>query len=247
MNRKMIEALLLSVVTFCGCNNKMAHTSESVDVTDNMGMYSATLPCASCPGIHTHLTLNADSTAYLTRMYMDSDNTSETVDGKWSFTDSIFTVKTFDGETQMYKLISADLLAQIGEKKEVKEEYMLKKETEMLADKFVGTYNCGSDEKGAYKQMLTITKINDRRVEVAIAQTGGSGKGCEFKGQGTIVNNQIEINMKDVNPDMKSVMTIRPMNNGNEMNVFTSKFDDRYDLMFFCGGGGSLAGDYRRE
>ena len=42
-------------------------------------------------------------------------------------------------------------------------------------------------------------------------------------------------------------MTIRPMNNGNEMNVFTSKFDDRYDLMFFCGGGGSLAGDYRRE
>lgn len=238
---------MLSVVALCGCNNKAAQTSEPVDITNNMGMYSATLPCADCPGIVTHLTLNADSTAALTSLYMDADNTSETVNGSWSFADSVFTVKTADGNTLMYKLVSADQLAQVGETKEVKEEYMLKKEAEMLADNFVGTYNYGSDEKGAYKQTLTITKVDDRNVEVAIAQTGGAGKGCEFKGQGKIVNNQIEINLKDVNPDMKSVMTIRPTTNGDGMNVFTSKFDDHNDLMFFCGGGGSLAGDYIKE
>ena len=243
----MIGALLLSVVALCGCKNKTAQKSEPVDITNNMGMYVATLPCADCPGIVTHLTLNADSTAALTSLYMDADNTSETVDGKWTFADSVFTLKTNDGETLMYKLVSVDKLAQVGEMKEVKEEYMLKKEAEMLADNFVGTYNSSYDEKDAYKQTLTITKVDDRQVDVTIVQTSGAGKGCEFKGQGHIVNNQIEINMKDVNPDMKSVMTIRFTPNGNELNVFTSKFDDRNDLMFFCGGGGSLAGDYRRE
>ncbi|MFH6965274.1 hypothetical protein ACHRVK_22090 [Flavobacterium plurextorum] len=29
--------------------------------------------------------------------------------------------------------------------------------------------------------------------------------------------------------------------------VFTSKFDDRFELMHFCGGGASLAGDYFKK
>ena len=239
---------MLTVVLFCACNsNKKAKQNQPVDITGNMGMYYATLPCASCSGICTYLTLKEDSTAYLTRMYMDSGNTYETIDGKWSFEDSIFTVYTIDGETQLYKLVSSELLAQVGETKEVKEMYMLKKETELLADQFTGTYIYGSDEKGAYQQTLTIQKIDNRQVEVAITQTSGAGKGCEFKGNGRIVNNQIEINMKDINPDMNSVMTIRSINDSNEMNVMTSRFDDKDDLMFFCGGGGSLAGDYRRQ
>lgn len=252
MNKKNFKALLLAaVVTLFACNNKNGKESKAADTANNMGLYSATLPCGSCPGINTLLTLNSDSTAYLTRMYLDSDNTSETVDGKWTFADSIFTVKTTDGETQMYKLVSENELAQVGATKDVqnvKKEYILKKTAEMLADKFAGKYTYGSDEKGAYAQTLTITKISDKKVNVAISQTGGAGKGCEFKGEGKIVNNQIEVNMKDVNPDMKSVMTIRPTDNdGKTLNVFTSSFEDRYDLMFFCGGGGSLAGDYTKK
>jgi len=238
--------LVILGITICGCDNKSKKTSD-VDIAGNMGMYVATLPCADCPGIFTHLTLNADSTAYLTTLYMDSDNTSETIDGRWIFTDSIFTVKASNGEVTMYKLLSENQLVQVGETKEVKKEYILTKEAEMLADSFVGTYSFGSDEKGAYRQTLKIAKVDDRHVEVAITKTGGKAKGCEFKAQGYIVNNQIEVNLKDVNPDMNSVMTICPLNSGDGLNVFTSKFDDRYDLMFFCGGGGILAGDYIKE
>ena len=58
------------------------------------------------------------------------------------------------------------------------------------------------------------------------------------------MNDQIEVNLKDLNPALDAVMVIRPLPDGNGLNVFSSKFDQRYDLMYFCGGGGTLAGDY---
>jgi heat shock protein HslJ len=38
---------------------------------DWAGTYSGTLPCASCPGIETEVTLNADGTFRLSRLYLD--------------------------------------------------------------------------------------------------------------------------------------------------------------------------------
>ena len=58
------------------------------------------------------------------------------------------------------------------------------------------------------------------------------------------MNNQIEIGLKALNPALDAVMVIRPLPEGNGLNVFSSKFDQRYDLMYFCSGGGTLAGDY---
>lgn len=250
MKKMKIGALLLTTLAICGCNNKGTQTNETVDVSNNMGMYFATLPAASCPGINTYLTLNADSTAYLTQLYLDSDNTSETVAGKWTFADSIFTVTTADGETKCYKLVSTDQIALVGQEKLVKKENILLKKAQMLPEDFVGTYHYSSDpeEKDAFKQTLTITKAGENSVEVTIATTGGAKQEQNIKAIGKVINNQIDVDLKNVLPDkMTSVMTIVPKDGGKEMFVFTSKFDDRYDLMYFCSGGGTLAGSYFKE
>ena len=61
------------------------------------------------------------------------------------------------------------------------------------------------------------------------------------------MNDQIEVKLKTQHPGLDAVMVIRPLPEGNGLNVFSSKFYQRYDLMYFCGGGGTLAGDYVRQ
>lgn len=249
----LFKAVALVVLSgaIAACGGKKAEVKAEDNLTDYMGMFVGTLPAADCPGILTHVTLGDDSLAAVTRLYLDSDETSETDYGKWSYQDSVFTVTTTSNdsvpveETSFYRIMPDNSIVMVGDKTQaVNPLYTLKKEAALTSDSFVGSYNQGGEEKGAYVQTLTIAKNEDGTLSVNVAQTGGKGKGCEFTGKGHLVNNQIEVNLKEVNPDLKGVMVIRPLNEGNGMNVFTSKFDDRYDLMFFCGGGGSLAGDY---
>lgn len=247
-------AVALLSVGLAACNNKNKQNGEQdVLPTDYLCLFQGTLPCADCPGIETKVTFMPDSTAAITRLYLDSDGTSETEYGTWSYQDSTFVVKTSSNdsvpvqETLSFKVLPDEQIALIGEDNIVKSENVLLKKQPLTIKNFEGSYTQGGEEKGAYAQTLTIAASENNEVLVTIAQTGGKGKGCEFTGKGRIINNQIEVDLQQVNPEMSSTMVIRPTNEGNGLNVFTSKFDERYDLMYFCGGGGSLAGDYIKK
>lgn len=242
-------AALTAGIAACGNKNSAEVSNEEI-LPDYMCMFQGTLPCADCLGIETKVTFNPDSTAAITRMYLDSDGTSETEYGTWTFQDSLFTVAVqIEGpapstDTVYFKILPDSEIAMVGEDKEVKAPYVLLKKRPMVAKDFEGSYTLGGEEKGSYQQTLTIKAAENNLLDVNIAQTGGKGDGCEFSGKGQIINNQIEIKLKTVNSEMNGTMVIRPLDEGNGLNVFTSKFDDRYELMNFCGGGGSLAGDY---
>lgn len=106
-----------------------------------------------------------------------------------------------------------------------------------------GTYNTDPKKEG-YWQRLTIKKNANNTYAVAIA-FGGSPKGCKFTGTGEWKNGRIEIQLSTVNKEMKGVMTITKVN--DHMEIYTVNEDDRFELMWFCGGGASLAGDYYKE
>jgi copper homeostasis protein (lipoprotein) len=106
-----------------------------------------------------------------------------------------------------------------------------------------GTYHSNTSEKG-YNEILTLTSENDSIYSVKISFTGAA-KGCTFEGKGKLVNNQIDVDLKTINKDLKGTITILFKENTAE--VFTSKFEDRFALNYFCGGGASLAGDYHKK
>ncbi len=218
-----------------------------------MGMYSATLPCADCPGIVTHVSIEPDHTAAVTRLYLDSDNTSETNYGRWTYQDGRFTVTTVsddpvpDTEILAFITLPENRIALADDDNGIRENYIFDKAKPMTVADFTGTYRQGDTDKGAYGQNLVIAPAANGNVSVSITQTGGKGKGCDFRGEGRIVNDQIEVKLKTQHPGLDAVMVIRPLPEGNGLNVFSSKFDQRYDLMYFCGGGGTLAGDYVRQ
>lgn len=45
---------------------------------------------------------------------------------------------------------------------------------------------------------------------------------------------------------MGGTLIIRPSRENDTLSLFTLNPDDRNELMYFCGGGGSLAGDYKK-
>lgn len=47
------------------------------------GTYEGTLPCASCPGVETKLTLNSDNSFKLVSNYLESKTSEETTQGKY--------------------------------------------------------------------------------------------------------------------------------------------------------------------
>lgn len=250
---RMTTVVLLSAgLVSCSSKNKQEREAETVPV-DYLCLFQGTLPCGDCPGIETKVTFQADSTAAITRLYLDSDGTSETEYGTWTYQDSTFVVETTSNdsipvkETLCFKVLPDEQIALMGEDQIVKAENVLLKKQPLTLKDFEGSYTQGGEEKGAYTQTMTISPSEDNQVEVTIAQSGGKGKGCTFTGIGHIVNNQIEIDLQEIQPELNAVMVIRQNNEGNGLNVFTSDFDQRYDLMYFCGGGGSLAGDYIKK
>lgn len=64
-----------------------ASDNANFDLRDFAGTFSATLPCASCPGIDTTLVLNADGSYELNEAYQDEDGAPLKTDGTWTVQD----------------------------------------------------------------------------------------------------------------------------------------------------------------
>src|SRR5690554_1940045 len=89
-----------------------AHNSRNA--LDWAGIYSGVLPCASCPGIETEITLHSDGTFERSRLYQDEAVASETDKGTFAWnkagskielnTDGDETVEYQVGENQLFRL-----------------------------------------------------------------------------------------------------------------------------------------------
>lgn len=104
-------------------------TENSVDWN---GTYSGTLPCASCPGIETTLTLNADKSYTITEVYKEEKDGKFEETGTFKFDESgsFITLDEKDnpnvgrvffvGENQMW------MVKKVGDR-DMKDEYRLEK------------------------------------------------------------------------------------------------------------------------
>lgn len=230
---------------FSGCNSEPKRGNFA---TGFEGLYVGELPCADCGGISTHATFFDNQDVAISSLYYTQDATSSTEWGIWKVDSGLMTVTLQSGNLYYVQLSDSVIMMtdSLGKESEsLAQYYQLKKEKPLVARDFNGVFSIGDlSNPDAYVQTMEITPLNDENVLVEIASEG-AGKGCNFKAEGKIVNNQIQIQLSNQHAKMASTMVIR-FSSDNSLNVFTSDMKDRYDLMYFCGGGGSLAGEYIR-
>ncbi|MCH4828763.1 copper resistance protein NlpE [Flavobacterium columnare] len=252
---KKITFILLAssvlLLTHCKKNETgVVNPTEATSENDFIGMYNGTIPCADCPGIYTNITFKKDGKVAKSTLYLDSDDTSLTEYGVWSKENNIIEV-TIPNSPKEYYTIKPDhtLTLLNADKKEVSGElakaYIFEKIENYTSKMLNGTYQTSIDGKG-YNQILELKADNDSIYNVKITFTGAT-KGCTFEGKGKLVNNQIDLDLNKIKNHLKATMTIQFKDGTKIAEVFSSKFDERFDLMYFCGGGASLAGDYTKK
>ncbi|AMA49488.1 hypothetical protein AX766_01450 [Flavobacterium covae] len=252
---KKITFILLAssalLLTHCKKNETgVVNPTEATSENDFIGMYNGTIPCADCPGIYTNITFKKDGKVAKSTLYLDSDDTSLTEYGVWSKENNIIEV-TIPNSPKEYYTIKPDhtLTLLNADKKEVSGElakaYIFEKIENYTSKMLNGTYQTSIDGKG-YNQILELKADNDSIYNVKITFTGAT-KGCTFEGKGKLVNNQIDLDLNKIKNHLKATMTIQFKDDTKIAEVFSSKFDERFDLMYFCGGGASLAGDYTKK
>lgn len=230
-----------------GVSNPTVTTTTETDFT---GMYSGTIPCADCMGIYTHITFKKDGKVAKSTMYLDSDGTSLNEYGTWTKNNDIIEVKIGNSSSEFYTVKPNKTLVMLNsDKKEItgdlSKNYIFEKTETHTTVQLNGTYHSEPSGKG-YNQILELKADNDSIYNVKVSFTGAT-KGCTFEGKGQLINNQIDLKLNKINKDLKGTMTILFKDKDKSAEIFTSKFDDRLALNFFCGGGSSLAGNYWKK
>lgn len=89
-----------------GKNATSADGHSSRNALDWAGTYSGVLPCASCPGIETVVTLNADGSYQRSLLYIDEGPTPEVSTGSfsWNETGNTVTLDAVSDEAQQYQV-----------------------------------------------------------------------------------------------------------------------------------------------
>lgn len=227
-NFPILVFLLLLVAI--GCKNKTESSNEKEEIvqqntiqrspneTNWQGTYFGVLPCASCPGINTLITLHKDGTYERTVEYIESNDTPQTTKGMFSW-DKVGRI-TIEGNTL---LIEKNRLIYLDEdnKKftgELADSYVLARtELEPPLDSNEGYYLQifkGSDNKNYNIIFNTNPKIPTALIETKgyskmLSQTEAWAKGAEYAGSNTnlrvqgnratllIEDNKIELKSKD--------------------------------------------------
>lgn len=248
---KKIVIPIVALTLLAGCKKNEASVGTKVDssqeISENkfQGVYKGTLPCADCSGIETSLTLADHNKAIYKTSYIDHLDGTSTVMGIYQIEGDILTLK-LPNETLYFSLENQHLKRLGQDKKPVEGElapfYVLNK-IDTSKFNYEGEYAIkSSKEKGAYWQKLSIKK-NGNGYVVNITASEVNGKpSCQFSDGGTIKNDTLFVDMK--NGDKTIPMVIAPTHDQLGVEVFTKKFEDRFQLMYYCSGGGSLAGNY---
>lgn len=135
----LLAALLISA-TACTNKKKSEQTAAETSglnttqvVVDWSGTYKGTLPCASCEGIETTITLNTDSTYKKTQVYLGEEDATFHTEGsfEWREDGSIIVLHTETDGDQSVKVTEGSLvmLDAYGNEitGELAEHYILKK------------------------------------------------------------------------------------------------------------------------
>lgn len=95
MKKLALPLAIAASLSLAACNKNEAPTLTEPSATEvassiNEGMqqlsgnFKGTLPCASCPGIETILTLNADGSYTLEETYLEEQDGHQKTSGKWT-------------------------------------------------------------------------------------------------------------------------------------------------------------------
>ncbi len=212
------------------------------------GLYKGTYPCADCPGIETSLLLRKDTTFLYTMTYLEEKDGRFVYKGHYQVNGDTLTIKADDDES-VYFLIGANQLSLMGKKLTLTEGetapfYNLKKMPENFV--YEGVYETFSETKGAYMQRLTISQEQNNEYKVDFtASKVKNRENCRFSGKGTLKNDTLFVNIGTKGKVV--TMSITPKHDGLGVDVFTPNFEERFQMMVFCKGGGSLAGEYLKK
>lgn len=107
-----------------------------VDMKAFPGTFSGTLPCASCPGIDTHLELGADGPFKLTETYQGEAGAPVVMEGTWTIEDGgkrvLLDPNSKSEQDRSFEIVSNDeirLLGQDGKPAASQLDYSLKRDT----------------------------------------------------------------------------------------------------------------------
>ena len=106
-----------------------------------------------------------------------------------------------------------------------------------------GTYVSGDKAGGAYYDEMVVRSLGQGRYALKLS-SGGAGKGCRFEAEASLEAGSMLIDLNTIDKQLKAKMLIEFRE--GELSISTEDFEQRFDLMYFCGGGGSLMGDYRK-
>lgn len=224
----IIVTVFLLVLVAASCqNNKKSQEKEtketnastshnSQNAVDWEGSYFGVLPCASCPGTNTLITLNANGTYEKTVEYLESNDIPATTKGKfsWDKNGQIIIIEEnayLVGENKLFTL-DANHKKVEGE---LAEDYILTKtELEPSLDANEGytleTFT-GSDNKNYNVIFNTNPKVPTALIETdgfnrMLSQTQAWAKGAEYSGSNTkliIQDNNATLIIKEVKIKLK--------------------------------------------
>ncbi len=242
-----LAAVALLLAAACAGQKK---PGAGVDARKHTGMYVGVLPAADGPGILTHLTLLPDSTVALTSLYYDSDNTSPTVRGNWTLEDSTFKVVIGPLETYYYKVSSDSTLLLVSEAGEIPaggvENYTLSRAYQpVTAAGLSGTFEADADGRSGTCRMVLSPGMSDDQMHVLFV-VNENGQEYKLETEGTVVNEQVEVDLSGVNPLLSSTMVIRLTPDEGIMNVMASRAESNGDLARLVPANRSLSGNYRK-
>lgn len=126
MNPILITLFSLLMITLVGCQTPQPEPAKPGVTASSMQMrvndqqlslpatYSGVTPCADCPGIEETLTLNADNTFKLSRIYQERSTEPFVENGHWTVEGNQLILKDKTGQ-QYYEIASGDILRHLDQ------------------------------------------------------------------------------------------------------------------------------------
>lgn len=237
-------AVLLFTLLAAACQPKTSSAPASSPEEVHTGPH----PGDDGNGIGTTVTFHPDGTVVKSTHYEKADRPSMTESGQWKMNDRGRITAVFPSGKLRFQPGSKgmeilDIHGHSYHKEH--EKYILRKSSAKDSAYFTGNWALEGYNGKGYRQIMKIhgETANDIMVSIGFS---GARKGCQFSGKGVLSDGQITIPLKNTAPDMKGTIIIRPADENETLSLSTLNPEDRNELMYFCGGGASLAGDYKK-
>lgn len=232
MKAKTILLPILALLLGGACTEK---TSQKLE-----GQYAGEMSFEKGMGGYLTLSLQEKNRCALTTLFYDSDGTSSTQWGKWETEGNTLTL-TFD----TCQLVATQLNKEQISLPAYGGKATLEKETPLTVNDFTGKYHLSGAGDEGWNQYLEISLGKEGKPLVSFASSDVKG-GKLMTASGDLVNNQIEIHLNKLKTELEATLVIR-FEGAGELDVSASDFEQRYDLQYFCNGGGTLAGLYVKD